>query len=246
MSQPSKKLDKLYTLLDKKLNIFVDKLDIVVDRLDSVVEESQNIGSQLDTFKATIVTKIDDLNTAVSSVGTSVDQLNCNLVFSPENPPQENVSTIMTEIKVLKEAADATKSLKEQDYAIRVEDHAYKRKGTMKKFWYGKLNFLAQKYEQYMTNKVKSDQYEEWAESKLFLPKKFRTHKDEMSEEERETATKKGFEKMKEEMTKMKSEAAKARKKAEEVDQEMKEVFRAREVKNVWRKNGRNLGRRGR
>ena len=85
----------------------------------------------------------------------------------------------------------------------------------MNKLWYSKLNFLLQKHEQKLKNEQKSAIYEEWISNGIFLPKKYRHHKDNMSKEEREAAHKLGFADMKKDVSSMREQALKAYKTVE-------------------------------
>ena len=95
------------------------------------------------------------------------------------------------------------------------------------------MNLMTQKYKQHIQNCIKSSFYEQWQETGVFLPLKFRKQTQNMNEEQRETANKEGYKAMREEIEKMKASAKQAELKQEEIKTEMYTLIQRREMANV-------------
>lgn len=203
-------------------------------------EMNKLIVSTLETLNQDISSKLDTITNSMSclltSIGVKLDTLISTVALQTDNIHQENniVKTLVTDVQSkLNEDGIEMAGIRKESHAIKVEEHAIKRKNTMKGLWYNKLNLFGQKYKQYRKNIGKGPIYEEWVSKGTFLPKKFRTHTETMSEEERERAKAEGFTKMKEEAAKMKKEAQKADEKTKEINALMLSIIETREMKNV-------------
>lgn len=174
----------------------------------------QGLGPFLTTYMGEFKEQKKTIEVCTESLSTFKDNLN---------------STQETNANLLERNAQLQRNL----HDIKVEEFAYKRKKTMSKLWHAKLNFLSQKYAAMLMNEKKSAIYETWAIKELFLPKKFRCHKNDMNEDQRAAATKLGFENMRKEITDMKERAINSCKKVEETNEFMLNYLKEREMPNV-------------
>ena len=115
----------------------------------------------------------------------------------------------------------------------KVQEFATKRKGQMKNLWYAKKNNLSQNYGSLLQSKTKSKMYEQWVHNETFLPKKFRSHRKNMTATERESATKEGFKAMQKETDDMKANIPKFEKRIQDADNYMITKINRSEMANV-------------
>ena len=127
----------------------------------------------------------------------------------------EKVHESSENITSCKASLDIIATDMQQLHNNRVQDFAHRRKKVMKSLWYVKKNYYLQNFNSFLQNKIKSSIYEEWLNSELYLPHKFRKHNDRMTPNERNDATKEGFKMMEDAMHTMKNNCAKFAKKME-------------------------------
>ena len=123
----------------------------------------------------------------------------------------------------------------------KLDDLARKKKHGISATWHKKLNEIANSFHQTTFHDRTADIYQNWADSTLFLPKKFRgKRKPDQSEEQNEILNKLGFSKMKEEVIHLRSQAKKAAKRYEETRNYMTLIDRkatgsvVQKLKDIW------------
>ena len=211
----AKIMDKVYNLLDIKLDVLKDILTQIHTTLDTKMEliaEKLSTGDSITKQHTEVMEQQNTYtNAAIEACASTISEIQKHIQADSEN----------------------NKAARSELHALKIEEHAYRRKQTMKSLWYTKLNIASQKYEQYIQNSTRSSFYEQWGELGTFLPKKFRKNTSEMNEEQKFEAGKEGFQNMKIETEKMKSVAKQALIRMEEISEQMNQLIQTREMKNV-------------
>ena len=89
-------------------------------------------------------------------------------------------------------------------------DFVQKRKGTLKQTWSHKRNEAKQAYEAMINNQNKARIFDDWVQSEVFLPRKYRTQTtDSTPEDQKHLIHKLGFLKMKADVQSMRENAQK-------------------------------------
>ena len=213
-----KMTEMLQNVLGNKMDIIIDTLKQIQTTMDTKLD---TIAKTLDKHKTNDSKEKEILTNQAKSATTAI----------------ESCAAVITDLKKeMKNEAENSKIMRNEIHAIKVENHAYKRRNTIKPLWFAKLNFFTQKYEQYTKNSIKGSFYEEWNETELFIPKKFRMNTENMSEEEKLNATKESFELMRKEKDKMNRTATQSQKQMKETDTWMQQYIQTREMPNVAQK----------
>ena len=112
-----------------------------------------------------------------------------------------------------------------------------KRKGTLKQTWSHKRNEAKQAYESMINNQNKARIFDDWIQTEVFLPKKYRTKNTESTpEDQKHLLHKLGFLKMKSDVKSMQENAQKQSDKFDVLMDKMRDIIQNRESANVAEK----------